>query len=444
MNTATLYLRQSLDRSGEGAAVDRQLAECREYCDAHGWAVGEVFRDNDTSATSGKARPGFEALLGSNPQRIVVWHVDRLVRLTKDLERVIELGVPVNAVKAGHVDLANPAGRAVARTIVAWAQYEGEQKGARQVAATRQRAQRGDVGWTRRPFGFDRESGAVVIVEHEAAIIRDMARRVLAGESTASLVRELNAGGVPTSTGARWTVTSLRRVLLSSRVAGRLVSKGVDYGEALHGGILEPDVVERLRALFTDPRRKTAPQSLQAKYLLSGIVRCGRCDVPMHAMPNKDRVMIYSCRSCHLSRKLRAVDYTVVMVLLRRLLRRDFEGIMREDVDLDALRARAVELRDRRDGIASMLGDGLLTVEAARVQARKLTDQIEALEREISAASDASPLAELLSAEDAVGAVRALTPKSARELVRWLMVVRILPAGKGVRFSPEQVEITWR
>jgi hypothetical protein len=91
-----------------------------------------------------------------------------------------------------------------------------------------------------------------------------------------------------------------------------------------------------------------------------------------------------------------------------------------------------------------MLGEGLLTVEAARVQARKLTDQIEALEREIAAASDASPLAELLSAEDAVGAVRALTPKSARELVRSLMVVRILPAGKGVRFSPEQVEITWR
>src|SRR5664280_836772 len=130
---------------------------CRELCDQRGWTITRVWSDNDISATTGKICPGFEALLTSNPRRIVVWHIDRLVRLSKDLERVIALGVHVYAVKSAHVDLSNPAGRAVAKTITARAQYEWEQKATRQVAANRQRAQPGRVLWTRRPFGFERE-----------------------------------------------------------------------------------------------------------------------------------------------------------------------------------------------------------------------------------------------------------------------------------------------
>jgi site-specific DNA recombinase len=152
-----VYPWQSIDKGGEAAAVARQLEACRELCDQRGWTITQVCSDNDISATTGKIRPGFEALLTSNPKRIVVWHIDRLVRISKDLERVIALGVHVYAVKSAHVDLSNPAGRAVAKTITARARYEWEQKATRQVAANRQRAQPGRVLWTRRPFGFERE-----------------------------------------------------------------------------------------------------------------------------------------------------------------------------------------------------------------------------------------------------------------------------------------------
>ena len=40
-----IYVRQSLDRDGKGAAVDRQLKECRELCVANGWTVDQVYRD---------------------------------------------------------------------------------------------------------------------------------------------------------------------------------------------------------------------------------------------------------------------------------------------------------------------------------------------------------------------------------------------------------------
>ncbi|WP_183069059.1 recombinase family protein [Streptomyces sp. gCLA4] len=81
--------------------------------------------------------------VGSRPEAVVCWHTDRLVRVTKDLERVIALGVNVHAARAGHLDLSTPAGRAVARTVTAWATYEGEQKAERQALANLQAAKAG-------------------------------------------------------------------------------------------------------------------------------------------------------------------------------------------------------------------------------------------------------------------------------------------------------------
>ncbi len=441
----SIYVRQSQDKLGDTLAISRQLEACRDLCSSRDWPVIEVFTDNDVSATSGKARPGFNALLASNPKRIVVWHVDRLVRLSKDLERVIDLGVNVYAVKSGHVDLSNPAGRAVAKTITAWAQYEGEQKATRQVAANLQRAQRGQVLWSRRPFGYDRAGSAVRIVKSEAAEIRKAASKVLRGATVASVAADLNARGVTTSTGGQWSVTSLKRALLSTRVAGRIVSKGEDYG--LSGlAILDADTADRLAAILRDPRRKLAP-STQVKYLLSGLAVCGRqgcAEAPMFATSNAKGVLVYRCRSCYGTRRLDLVDEVVMGVLVARLARPDAVVLLQRDVDLDGLRTHVVELRSRRDGLASLLADGLLTPEAVRTQAQRLTDEIGDIERQVDAATGTSPLAVVVDSDDVAAALDRLPLLDLREVIRTLFTVRIMPAGKGVRFDPEHVHIEWK
>ena len=64
-----------------------------------------------------------------------------------------------------------------------------------------------------RPFGF--EADRRTIRPEEAEIIRDCARRVLAGDSLRSLCIELNERGVPTVTGSKWSSQTLRRMLMS-------------------------------------------------------------------------------------------------------------------------------------------------------------------------------------------------------------------------------------
>ncbi|MFI6268638.1 recombinase family protein [Micromonospora zamorensis] len=81
-----IYARLSLDKLGNELGVDRQLEACRELAARQGWTVTRELIDNSISATTGRVRPAFEKLLtlSPKPEAIIVWHLDRLVRLTQE------------------------------------------------------------------------------------------------------------------------------------------------------------------------------------------------------------------------------------------------------------------------------------------------------------------------------------------------------------------------
>jgi site-specific DNA recombinase len=212
---SVIYARQSLDRSGEGAAVDRQIADCRALASDRGWDVVDVVIDNDVSASSAKVRPGYQRVLqmvdAGSVDRVIVWAVDRLTRKMRDLEDVVDLcertGVSVATV-SGDLDLSSDMGRLVARILASVARGETERKGTRQKRANLQRAQAGNVGWTRRPFGYDRKDGKVHVVDAEAEAIRDASRDVIAGATLASVARDITSRDLLTTAGKPWNVTS--------------------------------------------------------------------------------------------------------------------------------------------------------------------------------------------------------------------------------------------
>lgn len=449
---AAIYVRQSLDRTGQGMAVARQIAECRELCERNGWAVEEIYQDNDVSATSGKPRPQWRRLLADladgRHDVLVCWHTDRMYRRLRDLVDLVEIAerraLMIATVKASDLDLSTPSGRMVASLLGSVAAYEGEQKGARQVAANRQRAQQGVVLWTRRPFGFRRDGDEIAIVEEEAAEIRKAAQRVIDGATLTSIADELNRRGVRTTLGREWSVTSVRRVLLNPRTAGRVTSKGEDFGDAKLS-ILAPDVAARVGAILRDPARKASPPSTVVKYLLSGIALCGRDGDVMYATTNASGRLIYRCRTCYSTRHMAYVDEVVMGVLIERLRRSDAVDLL-DDGDQRALAdARLRDLRSRRDGLAALLADGLLSPDAVREQATRLTGEIDRLERSLAGASQVTtPLARVVGTTDPEQALARLDKKEIRAVIRALMTVRIMPSGRGVRFHPEQVSIEWR
>jgi len=457
MTQIAVYVRQSQDKTGDEAGVDRQESACRKLAEAKGWDDVTLYRDNDKSATSGKERPDFERLLrdidGGRVTAVVVFHLDRLTRTIRDLTRVIEAGkskrVNIACVHGVSLDLGDPTGVAVATILTAIAAMEVQHKGTRQKAANRQRATAGKAFWTRRPFGYDRNEHGVFTVESEAELIRQGAAAVLSGSTIAAVARDWNAAGSETTAGGAWGVTQVRRLLLNPRYSGKRLYNGEEM-EA--GGMWEPildeDTQRSLEEKLTDPRRRTAPDDLNSKYLLSGICLCGKCGKKMFASPMKSKDkqwMVYRCYGGYcLSRRLDLVDAVVNAVIVGRLSSPDAAKLFSNTDDSAALRAKATDLRDRRDALASMLADGLLSAAAVREQAGRISSELHAVESALSALDTLNPAAAIIDSGDVATAWDGQPLGTRRQIIRALADVTLLPAGKGTRFTPEQVKIEWK
>jgi site-specific DNA recombinase len=92
---------------------------------------------------------------------------------------------------------------------------------------------------------------------------------------------------VKTSTGASWSTTALRTFLTSPRIAGLRSHQGQVVGPAVWAPILDETTWKRVTAILTDPARKR--KRAVRSYLLTGLLRCGRCGMAMVATPRQTK-----------------------------------------------------------------------------------------------------------------------------------------------------------
>lgn len=282
------YTRISLDASGEKLGVQRQEAEIREWAKTNGHTILEVFQDNDISATSGKTRPAFNKTLKHDCQNIVVWHLDRLVRMTSDLEKILNTEKNVYQVTAGDLDLKTSTGRALARTIVAWATAEVERKAERQRSKNMQSAREGKSYWNKgnRPFGHNLDG---TLNKEESDGLKHVINRIMQGASIADACRDLNSKGLTPVKGgnrtAEWSISSLGAILRNKRICAIRVYRRADKDNP--GKFLvdefpaewEPIIeVAEFEALQLKLKTKTRTRiGLKRENLLSSIAQCGTC-----------------------------------------------------------------------------------------------------------------------------------------------------------------------
>lgn len=457
--SAVIYARQSLDRHGEGAAVDRQLKDCRALALSAAVEVSREYVDNDVSASKG-VRPAFSELLGAikrgEVDTIVVWHTDRLYRRVRDLIEIVELAeqrkLKILTVKAGDLDLATPAGRMLAGMLGHAARYEVEQKGARQVAANVQRAEAGVWQFSNRPYGYERQNGVVAIVPHEADIIREAYARYLAGDTYYAIVEDFNLRGVLTVKGGSWSITQLRDRLRNPAYAGIREYKG----EPVATGDWEP-IIDRTTwdaYLRSRTRRKIRHDwGNKTKHLLSGLILCGVCGEPMMARPEyrtakdgtKTTTHAYACQANWCTqRNLARLDDLVQRVIVARFSQADVLELMRPDIDVSPLEREAVELTARHDDLAALLADGTLTAAAVREQSSIIRARLERLRAQIDAARGADGLTDLALAENTAKHWNALQLPQRRLLIASLITVTVNKQQNPRRFNPEDVVIDWK
>jgi site-specific DNA recombinase len=188
-----------------GRSVERQEQDGRQIAAEKGWEVVAVYREGaSASPYVKKSRKEWDALLAAveagQLDAVIVWMEDRTAR---------------DVVQAGA--------------------FVGE-RGRRRVE---------DVDGTSRTVPAVSEEQA----EAERELIREAARRILAGDSLRGICLDWNEAGYASPRGARWTTQTLRRMLLSPRLAGLREHHGKLY-QGNFPAILEPETWQAVRVIL--------------------------------------------------------------------------------------------------------------------------------------------------------------------------------------------------
>lgn len=298
---AGIYARISSDREGDNLAISRQLADCEQLAERRGWRITERYVDSDVSAYSGRRRPEYLRMLDDIESgvvaAVVVYHADRLHRHPRELEDFIDLCQRTKtkiATVSGDLDLSTHEGQLLARITGAVARKESDDKSRRIQRKHEELAAAGrPSGGGTRPYGY--EADKRTIRPGEAEVIRDCARRVLAGDSLRSICVDLNGRGVSTVTGKQWTSQTLRRMLMAPRISGQREHRGEIVAKADWPAIITPRQTQQLQAKLRDPARRTNRAS--RRYLLTQLLRCSHCRAMLVARPRDDGKRRYVCAS---------------------------------------------------------------------------------------------------------------------------------------------------
>jgi site-specific DNA recombinase len=286
---AGIYTRISRDDEQERLGVQRQEEDGRAALGRRDLPIHRVYEDNDISGSGEEERPDFDDLIADLQNGTInavwSWDVDRLTRGHKEYITFYETCEQVGALVmwlGGEANFAAGTGLLELEMRAAFAREELRKIKRRVARKHQEMAHKGALPVGKNdPYGYRKvkdETGKVVefaVVKEEAAITRECARRVLAGEAITGVARDLDRRGLRTQQGRRWQRHTLRAILVNPVISGRRQHHGEIVAKGSWPEIIHPRTSDRLRELLLDPSRDVRTDVRQ--HLLSGMVNCGHC-----------------------------------------------------------------------------------------------------------------------------------------------------------------------
>lgn len=490
-----LYSRVSHTDDSSAKSVASQRRELQAWAAREGWEIVEdLHEQGSASVYAAKTRTVWpqvmQAIQDQRADALLTWESSRA---TRDMGEFVELSKALIEAEmlwgySGTLhDPADPDDHAMSTIHAAFAQLEAAKTRLRVKRDMRDNAEKG-MPHGRHLYGYQRlydgEGGTrtvVAVVEdpQRGPVVREAARRVLAGEPLRRLALEFNERGVPVAAtdhekraALLWTAPRIRQMLQRPGYAGLRVHKGEIVGEAQWEPLIEREQWDELQHLLADPRRRSGRGEHRAQHLLSGIARCAVCGSKLicrttrsgqrmrndGTRPPTKRYRVYACTAgatvkdagFHVSMSADLLDKFVSDIVVGRLSRPDVLESL-GSTDDDAARQRAA-LREEIEGYRAYLEQ--VREQAAEMQRMdllidqesRLRPRIQAAEKKLRELAGVDPtVRRIAEAADVRDAWEAADIETRRHLVRELMLVsvkkRVSAGRKGV--DPRRVDISW-
>ena len=343
MRTA-IYARRSTDEHQQ-ASLDVQVSEAKRFIAAKGWTLDEahIFVDDGISRTEFVKRAGLIRLLLAAEEHafdIVVTRDETRIggdtnRTCILIQQILDAGVALHYYFADdRVTLSDAMGKFLVsvRSFASELETEKLRQRTRETLMTKARSGQNAGG---RCYGYDnvevRSGDRRAHVEYrvnaeQAEIVREIFRRFVAGDGLRTIGKDLNERGVPAPRADRgrnrtWAPSCVREMLTRERYRGVLVwgktAKVYRAGTTVRVAgdpakmtrIELPDlrivddalwntVAAQMAANVKLSGRQGGAAGPPARFLLSGLARCGLCGGRMEAVNGKvgsQVVRVYIC-----------------------------------------------------------------------------------------------------------------------------------------------------
>ena len=330
--TAGLYVRVSTMNQVDKDSLKTQESRLRAYCQANGYEVREEFVYRD-KGMSGKDidRPELERLMEDCKKGrvhvVLVSSLERITRSIRDFIKLIDffLEHKIRFVSISqNFDSDNPFGRFMRDMFVLLARLERETVAQRVATDMHHRASLGKWNGGNTPYGYTtygrelsrliksgmsenraREKAAQLAPEpkklcmnpEEAKVVKRIFETFISTKSIRKTVDSLNSSGVKPRSGRKWAVATVHKILNSPVCTGKIsygkTRTDLETGRFLkvekegwkvvpgeHTPIIPEKLFDSAQEILRSRSRK--PTRASHSYLLSGLLRCGKCGGPMH------------------------------------------------------------------------------------------------------------------------------------------------------------------
>ena len=367
-----IFGRVSQDPRQLGRSVDEQISECQEWADREGWQVVRVVRETGSASRFGRTRRDgwtsvLEAIENQEMDALLTWESSRA---TRDLTAYSELrdACVAAGVQWGYSgklhDLSDRDARFRTGLDALLAEDEAARTSERLRRTTRHAALAG------RPHGknlygyrrvYDPGTRLLLRIEphpEQAPVVKEAARRILAGETMYKIAKSFNERGIePRRTTYKqhrrnlgWTPVAIKQMLIQPAYAGLRVHRGEIAAEAIWPALVKREDWDKLQSILFDPARGRLRNDT-AVHLLSGIALCAECGNQMrvglqnYGRPRtvldasgerkvQEKYHIYMCQGApgkggfHTTIKCEFLDHIVVDAIVRRLSQPDIMQLL--------------------------------------------------------------------------------------------------------------------
>lgn len=301
MNRAALYIRVSTpEQAQEGYSVGEQKERLIAYCKAKGWVIADIYVDGGYTG-SNLNRPGMQRLISETDKfdLVLVYKLDRLSRSQRDTLYLIEEVFRPNNVDfismQESFDTSTPFGKAMVGLLAVFAQLEREQIKERTWMGRIARAKEGLYhGGGHIPVGYDYENGHLIVNPYEAEQVRKIYDWYLSGSSLKAIANRLQEEGYTNRYSSYASWTGVRNILMNETYTGRLHFGDVVIDGA-HEAIISKEQFAAVQVLH-EKKYEQYRSTFQSNHMLTGLIFCGYCGARYY-LRNSGKYTYYACYS---------------------------------------------------------------------------------------------------------------------------------------------------